>query len=312
MTPEQIKHVNARMLSLSQTYSVVIVNGKGNISYKIRTGSAACFGNTFGFINRLGASQAAAKKVRLRVSMYTDPNANIMNCISNVVFLKREQIIQWMDELCVMFQAYGLTYKIIDTHIQLSSKGPRLSAIHIVVKAQNISHFWIKWILSYIRFMSESTCSFVLPEAFTLREYIPELKAYPVLSTFMFIWSTCATVHAFTARLIREYKPLEREYRCFVPRTMGYLIDAVSKKCQAQCAIDSWHERNFTPVYILLDLKDRPKGDSLYQVVRDYQKNSYRFLNDDYVRNYILVEKIPDNILELYKACFEKVKPSII
>lgn len=307
MTPLQIANIHAKMLSLSQTYSAIAVNSKNEISLKVYQRSAACFGTTYGIINRMGRSTSLAKKIRLRVTMYTDPEANIQNNINNVVFLKREQIIQWMDELCVMFQAYGLTYKIIDTQIQRypgSSRTPAnyFSAIHIVVKAQSISYFWIKWILSYIRLMSETTCSWVLPEAFTLRELIPELKTYPILSTFMFIWSSCQAVHAFTTDLSRE--GLGGGCKIFTPRTMDYLIDTISKKYPANGGVDRWHEGNFRPTRFSLT------GPSFQEMIRQCWK--CRFNDDKYIRECVLVGQIPDNILELYKTYFEKIKANII
>lgn len=306
MTPLQITNIHAKMLSLSQTYSAIAVNSKNKISLKVYQRSAACFGTTYGIINKMERSTSLAKKIRLRVTMYTDPEANIRNNINNVVFLKREQIIQWMDELCVMFQAYGLTYKIIDTQIRCyssSSHSPKyFSAIHIVVKAQSISYFWIKWLLSYIRLMSETTCSWVLPEAFTLRELIPELKAYPVLSTFMFIWSSCQAVHAFTANPSREW--LRGGCKIFTPRTMDYLIDTISKKYSAQKGIDRWHEENFRPT------RFSSTGLSFQEMIQQCWKR--RFNDDKYIRECVLVGQIPDNILELYKTYFEKIKANII
>lgn len=307
MTPLQIANVHAKMLILSQTYSVIAVSSKNKINLKVRHRSAACFGTAYNIVNKMAGSTSLAKKIRLRVTMYTDPEANIQNNINNVVFLKREQIIQWMDELCVMFQAYGLTYKIIDTQMQRysgSSHTPAkyFSGIHIVVKAQRIGYFWIKWILSYIRFMSETSCSWVLPEAFTLRELIPELKAYPVLSTFMFIWSSCQAVHAFTADFFKE--GLEGGCKIFTPRTMDYLIDAISKKYPAFGGVDTWHETNFRPTCFSLT------GPSFQEMVCQCWR--FRFSDDKYIRECVLVGKIPDNILKLYKTYFKKVKAKII
>ena len=312
MTSEQINQVLANMLELSQTYSVVILKGRGNLDFKYRANNAVCFGAVFTHVNKRGSSLACSKKIRLRVTMYTDPKANIQNNVNNVVFLKREQIIQWMDELCIMFQAYNLTYKIINTKLSHYVGCKPLDGIHIVVKAQNIGHFWIKWILSYIRLMSEAPCSFVLPEAFTLRECIPELKAYPVLSTFMFIWSTCTLVHAFTAD--SNHNSEKGEYRAFVPRTMTYLIDAVSKKVAACKSIDNWHKQEFTPKKFVLDPKDYPVSVNLHNLVRECfgKRGEYRFTSNKYIREYVLVGKIPDKILKLYKDCFEKIKESII
>lgn len=248
MTLEEIQRLNIGFMNLRANYSVVLVKGD-KLCYRCFKNSDACFSSSWSYI-RNSASPKKYDKVRIRISACTDARINIVHSQENLVCLKEAQVIEWLDHLCEIFSKYSLTYKIIPATIYTGYEyhaGSALKGIHVVVKAQNIPGFYVKWIMSYVRLIYEGSTSLVLRETFTLRNLIPELKDLPLLSAFMFVNTTGIDTHAFTAMVARGFR--HPETRIYTPRTLESIQKVVNAR-NSPCPdvyIDKWHEEIFLP-----------------------------------------------------------------
>lgn len=322
MTLEEIQRLNVGLLNLRANYSVVLVKDNKLCRRTFRN-SDACFSSSWAYIKN-SDSPKEYDKVRIRISACTDANINILCEQNNLVCLKEVQVIEWLDHLCEIFSKYSLTYKIIPATIYTGYEyhtGDALKGIHIVVKAQNIPGFYVKWIMSYVRLIYESSTSLVLRETFTLRNLIPELKYLPLLSAFMFVNTTGRDTHAFTAMVTRTAMQLET--RVYTPRT----LESIQKVVNAHnfpdpyVYIDKWHERVFLPrrvsyefveklgfkeiankIWYTISHPDAPKTNKLAH---------FRFDEPTYVREYVFQDKIPEPIVDLYKAMYKEIRPYI-
>lgn len=322
MTLEEIQRLNVGFLNLRASYSVVLVKDN-KLCRRIFKNNDACFSSSWAYI-RNSNSPKEYDKVRIRISACTGANINILYEQNNLVCLKEVQVIEWLDHLCEIFSKYSLTYKIIPATIYTGYEyhtGDALKGIHIVVKAQNIPGFYIKWIMSYVRLIYESSTSLVLRETFTLRNLIPELKYLPLLSAFMFVNTTGRDTHAFTAMVTRT--AIQLETRVYTPRT----LESIQKVVNAHnfpdpyVYIDKWHEGVFLPrrvsyefveklgfeeiankIWYTISHPDAPKTNKLAH---------FRFDEPTYVREYVFQDKIPEPIVDLYKAMYKEIRPYI-
>lgn len=322
MTLKEIQRLNVGLLNLRASYSVVLVKDN-KLCRRTFKNNDACFSSSWAYIKNSN-SPKEYDKVRIRISACTDANINILCEQNNLVCLKEVQVIEWLDHLCEIFSKYSLTYKIISATIYTGYEyhtGDALKGIHIVVKAQNIPGFYIKWIMSYVRLIYESSTSLVLRETFTLRNLIPELKYLPLLSAFMFVNTTGRDTHAFTAMVTRTATQLET--RVYTPRT----LESIQKVVNAHnfpdpyVYIDKWHEGVFLPrsvsyefveklgfkeiankIWYTISHPDAPKTNKLAH---------FRFDEPTYVREYVFQDKIPEPIVDLYKAMYKEIRPYI-
>lgn len=322
MTLKEIQRLNVGLLNLRASYSVVLVKDN-KLCRRTFKNNDACFSSSWAYIKNSN-SPKEYDKVRIRISACTDANINILCEQNNLVCLKEVQVIEWLDHLCEIFSKYSLTYKIIPATIYTGCEyhtGDALKGIHIVVKAQNIPGFYIKWIMSYVRLIYEGSTSLVLRETFTLRNLIPELKYLPLLSAFMFVNTTGRDTHAFTAMVTRTATQLET--RVYTPRT----LESIQKVVNAHnfpdpCVyIDNWHEGVFLPrsvsyefveklgfkeiankIWYTISHPDAPKTNKLAH---------FRFDEPTYVREYVFQDKIPEPIVDLYKAMYKEIRPYI-
>lgn len=322
MTLEEIQRLNVGLLNLRASYSVVLVKDN-KLCRRTFKNNDACFSSSWAYIKNSN-SPKEYDKVRIRISACTDANINILCEQNNLVCLKEVQVIEWLDHLCEIFSKYSLTYKIIPATIYTGYEyhtGDALKGIHIVVKAQNIPGFYIKWIMSYVRLIYESSTSLVLRETFTLRNLIPELKYLPLLSAFMFVNTTGRDTHAFTAMVARG--AIQSETRVYTPRTLESIQKVVNAR-NFPCLgvyIDKWHEEVFLPrrvpyefakgldfkgiankIWYTISHPDAPKTNKLAH---------FRFDEPTYVREYVFQDKIPEPIVDLYKAMYKEIRPYI-
>lgn len=322
MTLEEIQRLNIGFMNLRANYSVVLVKD-GKLCHRRFRNNDACFSTSWSYI-RNSASPIKYDKVRIRISACTDANINILCEQNNLVCLKEVQVIEWLDHLCEIFSKYSLTYKIIPATIYTGYEyhtGDALKGIHIVVKAQNIPGFYIKWIMSYVRLIYESSTSLVLRETFTLRNLIPELKDLPLLSAFMFVNTTGIDTHAFTAMVARGFR--HPETRMYTPRTLESIQKAVNAR-NFPCPgvyIDKWHEEIFFPRRVPYEsteeLSFKQIADKIWHTVSHPDAPAtnklvpFRFGENAYVRECVFQDKIPEPIVDLYKAMYKEICPYI-
>lgn len=323
MTLEEIQRLNVGLLNLRANYSVVLVKDN-KLCRRTLKNSDACFSSSWAYIKKSN-SPKEYDKVRIRISACTDANINILCEQDNLVCLKEVQVIEWLDHLCEIFSKYSLTYKIIPATIYTGYEyhtGDALKGIHIVVKAQNIPGFYIKWIMSYVRLIYESSTSLVLRETFTLRNLIPELKYLPLLSAFMFVNTTGRDTHAFTAMVTRT--AIQSETRVYTPRTLESIQKVVNAR-NFPCPgvyIDKWHEEVFLPRRVPYEFAEgldfKGIANKIWYTVShpDTPKKlmggyPFRFTMTTYVREYVFQDKIPEPIVDLYKAMYKKIRPYI-
>ena len=322
MTLKEIQRFNVGLLNLRASYSVVLVKDN-KLCCRTFKNNDACFSSSWAYIKNSN-SPKEYDKVRIRISACTDANINILCEQNNLVCLKEVQVIEWLDHLCEIFSKYSLTYKIIPATIYTGYEyhtGDALKGIHIVVKAQNIPGFYIKWIMSYVRLIYESSTSLVLRETFTLRNLIPKLKYLPLLSAFMFVNTTGRDTHAFTAMVTRT--AMQPKTCIFTPRTLKSIQKVVNAHNfpDPYVYIDKWHEGVFLPrrvsyefveklgfkeiankIWYTISHPDAPKTNKLAH---------FRFDEPTYVREYVFQDKIPEPIVDLYKAMYKEIRPYI-
>lgn len=322
MTLEEIQRLNVELLNLRASYSVVLVKSS-KLCHRLFRNNDACFASSWSYI-RNSNSPKKYDKVRIRISACTDAKINIECNQDNLVCLKEAQVIEWLDHLCEIFSKYSLTYKIIPATIYTGYEyhtGDALKGIHIVVKAQNIPGFYVKWIMSYVRLIYEGSTSLVLRETFTLRNLIPELKDLPLLSAFMFVNTTGTDTHAFSARVYR--KAIQSETRVYTPRTLES-IQKVVNACNFPCPnvyIDKWHEEVFLPRRVPYEFAEgldfKEIADKIWYTIShpNAPKTNglapFRFGGKTYVREYVFQDKIPEPIVDLYKAMYKEICPYI-
>jgi hypothetical protein len=322
MTLEEIQRLNVGFLNLRVNYSVVLVKDNKLCRRTFRNNNA-CFSSSWSYIRNSG-SPKEYDKVRIRISACTDAQINIAHSQDNLVYLKEAQVIEWLDHLCEIFSKYSLTYKIIPATIYTGYEyhtGDALKGIHVVVKAQNIPGFYVKWIMSYVRLIYEGSTSLVLRETFTLRNLIPELKYLPLLSAFMFVNTTGIDTHAFTAMIARGFR--HPETRIYTPRT----LESIQKVVNARnfpypgVYIDKWHEEVFFPRKVPYEstegLSFKQIADKIWHTVSHPDAPAtnkpvpFRFDEPTYVREYVFQDKIPEPIVDLYKAMYKEIRPYI-
>lgn len=323
MTLAEIERLNIGFMNLRANYSVILVKGN-KLCYRLFRNNDACFASSWSYI-RNSNSPKKYDKVRIRISACTDAQINIAHNQDNLVYLKEAQVIEWLDHLCEIFSKYSLTYKIIPATIYTGYEyhtGSALKGIHIVVKAQNIPGFYVKWIMSYVRLIYEGSTSLVLRETFTLRNLIPELKDLPLLSAFMFVNTTGTDTHAFSARVDRE--AIQSETRVYTPRTLESIQKVVNARnfpCP-DVRIDNWHEEVFLPRKVSYESTERLgfKGiaNKIWYTIShpDTPKKPmsgypFRFTTTTYVKECVLQDKIPEPIVDLYKAMYKEICPYI-
>lgn len=322
MTLEEIQRLNVGLLNLRTSYSVVLVKDN-KLCRRTFKNNDACFSSSWAYIKNSN-SPKEYDKVRIRISACTDANINILCEQNNLVCLKEVQVIEWLDHLCEIFSKYSLTYKIIPATIYTGYEyhtGDALKGIHIVVKAQNIPGFYIKWIMSYVRLIYESSTSLVLRETFTLRNLIPELKYLPLLSAFMFVNTTGRDTHAFTAMVTRT--AMQPKTCIFTPRTLKSIQKVVNAHNfpDPYVYIDNWHEGVFLPRRVSYEsaknLSFREMANKIWYTIShpDAPKTNklahFRFDEPTYVREYVFQDKIPEPIVDLYKAMYKEIRPYI-
>lgn len=323
MTLEEIQRLNVGFMNLRANYSVVLVKGD-KLCHRLFRNNDACFSSSWSYIGN-SPSPKKYNKVRIRISACTDARINIVHNQENLVYLKEAQVIEWLDHLCEIFSKYSLTYKIIPATIYTGYEyhtGSALKGIHVVVKAQNIPGFYVKWIMSYVRLIYEGSTSLVLRETFTLRNLIPELKDLPLLSAFMFVNTTGMDTHAFTAMVARGFVKYP-ETRVYTPRT----LESIQKVVNARnfpypgVYIDKWHEEVFFPRKVPYEstegLSFKQIADKIWHTVSHPDAPAtnkpvpFRFGEIAYVREYVFQDKIPEPIVDLYKAMYKEICPYI-
>lgn len=322
MTLEEIQRLNIGFMNLRANYSVVLVKG-GKLCCRLFKNSDACFSSSWSYI-RNSHSPKKYDKVRIRISACTDAKINIECSQDNLVCLKEAQVIEWLDHLCEIFSKYSLTYKIIPATIYTGYEchtGSALKGIHVVVKAQNIPGFYVKWIMSYVRLIYEGSTSLVLRETFTLRNLIPELKDLPLLSAFMFVNTTGTDTHAFTAMVARGFR--HPETRIYTPRTLESIQKVVNAR-NFPCPgvyIDKWHEEVFLPRKVSYEstegLSFKQIADKIWHTVSHpdapatNKPTPFRFQKNAYIKECVFQDKIPEPIVDLYKAMYKEICPYI-
>lgn len=323
MTLKEIQRLNIGFMNLRTNYSVILVKGN-KLCYGLFKNNDACFSSSWSYI-RNSDSPKEYDKVRIRISACTDAQINIAHSQDNLVYLKETQVIEWLDHLCEIFSKYNLTYKIIPATIYTGYKcytGSALKGIHIVVKAQNIPGFYVKWIMSYVRLIYEGSTSLVLRETFTLRNLIPELKDLPLLSAFMFVNTTGMDTHAFSAMVARG--AIQSETRVYTPRTLESIQKVVNAR-NFPCPgvyIDKWHEEVFLPRRVPYEFAEgldfKGIANKIWYTVShpDTPKKPmggypFRFTTTTYVKKCVLQDKIPEPIVDLYKAMYKEICPYI-
>lgn len=311
MTLEEIQRLNVGLLNLWANYSVVLVKDNKLCRRTFRN-SDACFSSSWAYIKN-SDSPKEYDKVRIRISACTDANINILCEQNNLVCLKEVQVIEWLDHLCEIFSKYSLTYKIIPATIYTGYEyhtGDALKGIHIVVKAQNIPGFYIKWIMSYVRLIYESSTSLVLRETFTLRNLIPELKYLPLLSAFMFVNTTGRDTHAFTVMVTQT--AMQPKTCIFTPRTLKSIQKVVNARNfpSPTVYIDRWHEEVFFPRCVSYESAENLSFREMANKITNKLAH-FRFDEPTYVREYVFQDKIPEPIVDLYKAMYKKIRPYI-
>lgn len=274
--------LNISCLSFYQTYSVLALGSKKSDSTYIKKVRAACFSNAFSWVGGTKISKVRAAKLRVLVGV--DPEANTVKNLDNLCILTREEVYQWLDELSVLFSENSLSYRILE------KKVGGIGFIEVVVKVYDLPTYYIKWILTYIRLLSESPCNWVLKEVFTLKQKVEEFKELPLLSVFMFIWSFMGGWHAFSA---------SRENRCFIPRSFEYLKKALKVSHQGNTSVEEWFIKNFEKVsYSLSDI-------SWISCAKDIRM---RFRDPNIVNQEILKECINEDALNRYLKFLELIK----
>ena len=322
MTLAEIERLNIGFMNLRANYSVILVKG-GKLCHRLFRNCDPCFANSWIYIKNSN-SPKEYDKVRIRISACTDAQINIAHSQDNLVYLKEAQVIEWLDHLCEIFSQYNLTYKIIPATIYTGYEyhtGSALKGIHIVVKAQNIPGFYVKWIMSYVRLIYEGSTSLLLRETFTLRNLIPELKDLPLLSAFMFVNTTGRDTHAFSAKVDRE--AIQFETRVYTPRTLESIQKVVNARNfpRPDVRIDNWHEEVFLPRKVSYESTERlgfkEIADKVWHTVSHPDAPAtnklipFRFKEKTYVREYVLQDKIPEPIIDLYKAMYKEICPYI-
>lgn len=266
-------------LGFYQTYSVLILGSKKSDSTYIKREGAACFADAFRFVRN--TKHTKVKAVKLRVLIGVDFRANTDRNLDNLCILTREEIYQWLDELSILFSKNSLSYKIFEKKIN------GIGFIEVVIKAYNLPTYYIKWLLTYIRLLSEGPCNWVLKEVFTLKQKIEEFKELPLLSIFVFVWSFIGSKHAFSVSTIRD---------CFIPNSFEELKNALHEIPVNEYAVDSWFTKNFKIVRIPEDL-----------LFYDDEILS-RFRNQKIVNQEILKGEISEGALDRYIKFLNLIK----
>lgn len=322
MTLKEIQRLNVGLMNLRASYSVVLVK-EGKLCHRLFKNSDACFSSSWSYI-RNSNSPEKYDKVRIRISACTDAKINIEYSQDNLVCLKEAQVIEWLDHLSEIFSKYSLTYKVIPATIYPGYEyhtGSALKGIHVVVKAQNIPGFYVKWIMSYVRLIYEGSTSLVLRETFTLRNLIPELKDLPLLSAFMFVNTTGIDTHAFTAMVARGFR--HPETRVYTPRTLESIQKVVNARNfpRPSVYIDEWHEEVFLPRKVPYEFTEnlgfKEIANKIWHTVSHPDTPAtdkpvpFRFGERVYVKGCIFQDKIPEPIVDLYKAMYKEICPYI-
>ena len=299
MDPKIAERISTKMLSYIENYSVLAIkkdkrykNG-GKLVSKIYAHHAACFAKAYKDVHELSYysdSLITLKSIRLRDTVYIDPDATSVSSYNNFVSLEPEQVVEYMDQLVELFSENNLSYKLIKT------KYDKLDALHVIVKAENINAYYIKWILAYIRYMTESPCSWALREAFTLRKELPELKDFPLLSILIFIWSTVGTYHALS---------LNAGAYIYAPLTFPTLKKCIYKPFRNTWGVDRWFYMYFPNKQIL----DKWPATNANEICESAE--CQRFRHFPYVRKYVCMDQIPEKMIEYYKKMFDTVKDKI-
>lgn len=271
--------LNVSCLRYYQSYSVLTLGSKKSDSTYIKRVGAACFSNAFSWVNCTKISKVRVAKLRVFVGV--DPDANTVKNLDNLCILTREEIYQWLDELSVLFSGKSLSYRIFEKKVD------RIDFIEVVIKVYNLPTYYIKWILTYIRLLSESPCNWVLKEVFTLKQKVEEFKELPLLSVFMFIWSFIGSRHAFSAA---------GAGMCFVPNSFEYLKKALKESPQTNTAVDSWFTKVFKKVSY--PITDRPCASTI----------SERFYDPNIINQEILKECINEDALNRYRKFLKLIK----
>lgn len=274
--------LNVSCLSFYQTYSVLVLGSKKNTKTYLKRKEAACFSDVFWFVR--GTNITKIKAAKLRVLIGVDPKVNTTKNLNNLCILTREEVYQWLDELSVFFSENSLSYRILE------KEEDEIGFIEVVVKVYNLPTYYIKWILTYIRLLSESPCNWVLKEVFTLKQKVEEFKELPLLSVFMFIWSFMGGWHAFSA---------SGGNRCFIPRSFEYIKKALTVPIRNSTAVEEWFIKNFEKVSYSL-------YDSFWvSCAKDIRM---RFHDSDIINQEILKEGINEEALNRYLKFLELIK----
>lgn len=274
--------LNVSCLSYYQTYSVLALGSKKNTNTYIKRRGAACFSDVFRFVRETKITKVKAAKLRVLIGV--DLKANTVKNLDNLCILTREEVYQWLDELSVLFSENSLSYRILEKEVD------GIGFIEVVVKVYDLPTYYIKWILTYIRLLSESPCNWVLKEVFTLKQKVEEFKELPLLSVFMFIWSFMGGWHAFSA---------SSGDRCFIPRSFEYLKKALKVSRQGNTSVEEWFIKNFEKVsYSLSDI-------SWISCAKDIRM---RFRDSNIVNQEILKGCINEDALNRYLKFLELIK----
>lgn len=274
--------LNISCLRFYQTYSVLILGSKKNTKTYLKRRGAACFSDVFRFVRETSITKVKAAKLRVLVGV--DLKANTVKSLDNLCILTKEEVYQWLDELSVLFSENSLSYRILEKEVD------GIGFIEVVIKVYNLPTYYIKWILTYIRLLSESPCNWVLKEVFTLKQKVEEFKELPLLSVFMFIWSFIGERHAFSA---------SGRNGCFIPRSFEYIKEAFNVPIQKSTSVEEWFIKNFERVFYSL------YDSFLASCARDI---GMRFHNSNIVNQEILKECINEDALNRYLKFLELIK----
>lgn len=274
--------LNVSCLRYYQTYSVLVIGSKKNTKTYLKRKEAPCFSDVFRFVRETNITKVKAAKLRVLIGV--DLKANTIKNLDNLCILTREEVYQWLDELSVLFSENSLSYRILEKEVD------GIGFIEVVVKVYNLPTYYIKWILTYIRLLSESPCNWVLKEVFTLKQKVEEFKELPLLSVFMFIWSSMGGYHAFSA---------SGENGCFIPRSFEYIKKALNEPIRNSTSVEGWFIKNFEKVsYSLYDSFWVPCAKDI----------KMRFRDSDIVNQEILKECINKDALNRYLKFLELIK----
>lgn len=265
-----------------QTYSVLLLGNKKSSSYYLSRKGVACFGDVFIHINRTKETDSKIKAAKLRVLIGIDPKINTTDNHDNFCVLSRDEIYQWLNELTYFFSDHSLSYKVSEKKV-----GER-NFIEVIIKIYNLHAYYIKWLLTYIRLLSEQPCSWVLREAFTLKQTVEDFKELPLLSVFMFIWSFLRGYHAFSAGSLTPMY--------FEPLSFDAIKKALEEKPKNNCGVDKWFEDSFRG-------KRRPIDLQSYST-----KILERFISKELVNKEVLEGIIPKSTFEAYQELLKIIQ----